>query len=783
MVRLAHCLLYGILCTGLPAGVRGAEALDEIQVSARKIAEPLANVPLSIQVVTREELDRAGIDGLQTLAAYVPGLYVEPMWGGSNAQPTLRGQSHPGPGGNTVGVFIDGVLQGSDSGDDATMFDLERIEVVKGPQSALYGSSTFSGAINFVTRRPTRDLQSEIKISGATDAYGSVTGFLSGPLGPPGLLGRIAGGFRTFDGTGANAANPHDHLGGYTKWGGSASLEYDWETRWRASADVRVSEDRSEQPNVSTLTAAQYNCGSQNPVTGYWSFYCGDIPRTRHFDVSADLPDSETRNLQGSVRFDYSGESLVINSLTSYYRSNSTIYQDFDGTSAGETFGVCDVGTTCEAPGIAEVSRLVHVNETAITTEVIEQFAQELRLRYHLSRLDWLVGAQVLVDSEYDGDGIAAGPVSLADGERLTALLPATPSRVGPISVFNGALVAHADQVRDQESTTLHLTTTSVFAGIDYRFTARSELHGELRQGIGQFAVTTPRLSLDYRPGDAGVLWVSVARGGNAGGSNHDPRLVPSEQNYGPESEWTYEAGFRLHAASVPIDLSATAFYNDWRNAQIPGPSNSPGVDSTIVRNIRGISTPGFEFLATIPVIGSLSAQLAYTYDRPRFKAGSEDYGGSRFCGVTPDSTSSNFCTIGPSRVLAPGRTFPVPYVDGNTVQRAPEQQWTAALNFEPMRTWQGLNGFIRLAAEHQGRVFVRPVDGAYDGARTLLNCRVGMGRGLWTAQLWGTNLTDANYIRAVASRSRAYFPTLVQPQDLIYGDGRRFGVDLRRHF
>jgi outer membrane receptor protein involved in Fe transport len=57
------------------------------------------------------------------------------------------------------------------------------------------------------------------------------------------------------------------------------------------------------------------------------------------------------------------------------------------------------------------------------------------------------------------------------------------------------------------------------------------------------------------------------------------------------------------------------------------------------------------------------------------------------------------------------------------------------------------------------------------------------MGRGLWTAQLWGTNLTDANYIRAVASRSRAYFPTLVQPQDLIYGDGRRFGVDLRRHF
>ena len=201
-----------------------SDPLEAILVTARKIAEPLSDVPLSVQVVSREELQRAGIDGLQSLAAVVPGLYVEPMWGGSNAAPTLRGQAHPGPGGNTVGVFVDGVLQANVSGDDAAMFDLERVEVVKGPQSALYGDSTFAGAINFVTRRPTADLHSEIDASLGTAAYRAILASVSGPLGPPGLLARITLADRQFDGTGVNVASPHDNLGGYRRQGASLAV-------------------------------------------------------------------------------------------------------------------------------------------------------------------------------------------------------------------------------------------------------------------------------------------------------------------------------------------------------------------------------------------------------------------------------------------------------------------------------------------------------------------------------------------------------------------------------
>jgi iron complex outermembrane recepter protein len=771
-----------IAAAGSASANAAADSLDEIVITARKIAEPLSDVPLSIQVITREELQRARIDGLQSLAAYVPGLYVEPMWGGTNAAPTLRGQSHPGPGGNTVGVFVDGVLQANVSGDDAAMFDIERVEVVKGPQSALYGDSTFAGAINFVTRRPTAELQSEATLSAGSDAYLAIFASISGPLGPPGLLGRISFSDRAFGGTGINLADHHDNLNGDRIRGASLSLEYSWASNWRVSGAVRVTDDSSGQPSTSTLFASGYNCGSQDPKTGYWSFYCGDIPRTTLYDLTPGIPDSDTRTLQASAHIEWRVERYSFESLSAYYHSNSRVYQDFDGTANGELLGVCTLEVNCDVAGTA-VNRLVNVNQVALSTNVIEQITQEIRVRHHGERVDWMLGAQLVKNSEQSGDGLAVGPVALAGNEELTALLPQTPYIVGPVSRLNGLVLTNPNGVQDSEFIDVHSTLTTLFGALDYRLTPRVDLHAELRQGLGQFSVTAPRVSIDFRTGATGLVWLSVARGETAGGSNGVPTLIPSELNYGPEFLWTYELGFRGALWGERVNLSATVFYNDWRNAQIPGPSNTPDYNNSIIRNIRGITTPGAEFIANIKITPGLNAALGYAYDDPRFKSGSEDYGGSRFCGVTARNTTSNFCTLGPSRVLAPGSAFLVPYVDGNLLQRAPQQQGTVALTFEPPHLPQALHWFARASAAYQGRVFVRPIDGAYDGERTLLDARLGLARTPWSIELWGSNLTDVNYIRAVASRPRIYFPSQVQPQDLIYGDGRRFGLDLHFSF
>ena len=772
----------------LAAGAAAAsdDVLDEIVVTARKIAEPLSAVPLAIQAISRQEIERSGIDGLLSLSGQVPGLYVEPMWGGANASPTMRGQAHPGDvGAETVGIFVDGVLQANDAGDDAAMFDLERIEIIKGPQSALYGDSTFAGAINLVSRRPTENWEREVKVESGSDAYHSLFGAVSGPLGLPGLLGRMSVTWRDFDGTGVNLADPRNNLGGYRKWGSALSLEYIPAAAWRITGNIRLSQDQLEHPAQSTLSGPGYNCGARDPSTGYWSFYCGEIPRTRRFDISPDIPDSTTRTLQASAHLEWHADSWSLDNLATYYRSASVAYRDWDGSSAGELLGVCTLGLNCDPIGgvVQPVSRLVAVNEVLRASTTIEHLTEELRVRRHTDRVDWMVGAQEVLAREHDGDGLGAGPVELHTNERLTALLPATPGLVGPISVLNSAIVADANRIQDTEFVDNNFNLTELFGAVDYRLAQHVDLHAELRHGLGAFGVSTPRLSVDWKVDQASLLWFSVARGGAAGGSNNDPKLMASEQNFGAESELTYELGYRGSLWSECANVFAAAFYNDWRNAQIGGPANTSGSTDYIIRNINGITTPGFEWSADFKIAARWSAAAGYVYDNPRFKSGSEDVGGISFCGVSAGNTTSNLCTLGPSRVLTQGQLSLVPYVDGNVLQRAPRNQWTAALTFEPPPSASGFKWFARVGANYQGPVFVRPIDGAFDGERTLINARIGLLRGVWSLELWGSNLTDVNYIRAVASRAAVYFPTSQRPQDLIFGDGRRFGLGLNVTF
>ena len=782
----SRAFTWSLLLVAASAARASDEVLDEIVITARKIAEPLSSVPLSIQVITRQDIERSGIDGLLSLAGQVPGLYVEPMWGGANASPTMRGQAHPGDvGAETVGIFIDGILQANDAGDDSAMFDLERVEVIKGPQSALYGDSTFAGAINLVTRSPTEFWEREFKAESGSDAYRSLFGAVSGPLGPPGLLGRISATWRDFDGTGVNVANPRNNLGGYRTWGSALSLEYSPVPAWRFKSDIRLSQAQLESPAQSTLAGPGYNCGARDPTTGYWSFYCGDIPRTRRFDISPDIPLSTTQTLQGSLQVAWHANSWSLDNVATYYRSASVSFRDWDGTAAGELLGVCTVALNCEPiGGVAQpVTRLLSVNQVLRASTTIEHLTDEFRVRRHADRMDWMLGAQEVLAREHDGDGLGAGPVELHANERLTALLPATPGLVGPISVLNSAIVADANLIQETEFVDNNFNLTELFGALDYRLAPRVDLHAELRQGLGAFGVSTPRLSLDWKVDQTSLLWFSIARGGAAGGSNNDPRLMASEQNFGAETELTYEWGYRSSFWSERAQVFAAAFYNDWRNAQIGGPANTPGSSDYITRNIKGITTPGLEWSADLKIASRWSAQLGYVYDNPRFKFGSEDIGGISFCGLTAGNTTSNLCTVGPSRVLTQGQFPLVPYVDGNVLQRAPRNQWTAALTFEPPPLESGFRRFARIGVNYQGPVYVRPIDGAYDGERTLVNARIGVLRGDWSLELWGSNLTDVNYIRAVASRPTIYFPTSRRPQDLIFGDGRRVGVGLKVEF
>src|SRR5690606_33042068 len=137
--------------------------LEPVTVTARKRSEPYRAVPLAIDVLDRERLIAASAADLSALARIAPGLYFESLWGGLGSAPVLRGQAQPNAAGDNVGVFVDGVYQAERTAVDSAVLDLERVEVVRGPQSALFGRSTFAGAIHYVPRAPTPELSGGVE--------------------------------------------------------------------------------------------------------------------------------------------------------------------------------------------------------------------------------------------------------------------------------------------------------------------------------------------------------------------------------------------------------------------------------------------------------------------------------------------------------------------------------------------------------------------------------------------------------------------------------------------
>ena len=204
-------LLIGVQVALVTCGqARAEEPGKEIVVTARRQEERNITVPLAVSTVPADAVGAGSVESLQSLASHVPGLYFEAVWGGWNSFPTLRGQTQPSAAGDAVAMFVDGVYQANHDAIDVDPLDLERIEVVKGPQSALFGHSAFAGLINYVPAQATEVPRVSAAADVGTDALLGLQGAMSGPLSRL-FKARLAVSWRRSDGTWENAAEPGQH--------------------------------------------------------------------------------------------------------------------------------------------------------------------------------------------------------------------------------------------------------------------------------------------------------------------------------------------------------------------------------------------------------------------------------------------------------------------------------------------------------------------------------------------------------------------------------------------
>jgi iron complex outermembrane receptor protein len=784
------------------AGEAGSITLEEIFVTARKVLESSSTVPLAIDVISAHELREGPHFDMSTLAELTPGLYFESFWGGSGSAPVLRGQAQPGGGGDNVGVFVDGVYQAERSAINVVPLDVERIEVVRGPQNTLFGHSTFAGAIQYITSPPTAQPAAGAEIGVGSDALTTATAYVSGPLRGGVLLGRLAAGLDETSGTARNSAD-YASLGDQQRTAVAGSLVSAAESPWRVTLSGRWSEATTAHPAVSTIGALQYNCGAIDPTVNAWSYYCGDLPTTRTFHISSGIPDSTNHAGQLLLSVAWEDRGRAFASDISYYRGSSDSYRDFDVSGAGETFGVCTLEKCPRGQAPPQpVNRLVQVNSISRQRPSTDELSIEARLRNVTDGAWlWLVGIAGYSANETTRSATGFERVDVLPGERLAVFLPQSPALSGPIARANSALVDDPNQEQVLQSRLeTQRRTVALFGSLDYRPIGQVSMRLELRTtwerlaldsqvanfvpGFGKalaaqhFTDTTPRLSVDYAAASNMLLYVSAAKGSRSGGINPIPELLPEERSFDPEYNWTYELAGRYRGEHW--QASATAFSIDWRNTQMPGYPTSPGVTNLIVRNTAGVTTSGLELAMDAKLLPNLGLHAAYSYSQPEFDAGSDDPGSSAFCGLKGTAQSSSFCTVGPSRSgNAPAGTY-VPYIDGNALQRAPRQQWRLGLRSDAFSDWAGWQFDSGFDVTHQDAVYDRGVNGAYYGERTLLSAQASLTRDRWQVAIWGTNLTDENYVRAVSSRGAAFYPVTPRPLDLVYGEGRRLGITLR---
>lgn len=791
--------LLPLACTAAVTPSTEAE-LDEVIVTARHVAEEAARVPLVIDVAAGAELGPAAVKDLETLAARFPGLAFESLWGGQGAAVVLRGLSQPSTAGDNVGVFVDDVYQAGRSVMDVDLLDLERIEVVRGPQNTLFGRSSFAGAIRLVPARPTDHNFYRLQADLGSDAMAGLQAIASLPVGNSGWKARAAARLQRSDG--AFPATSQS-LGDVHRRSIALTLARDTsEGREPTLAlHLRLGDMRQGHPASTTLQAEDFNCGALDSRSGYWSYYCGNFPVPAPAALSTGLPDSRSRYAQASLRYARPMGSLRLFSLSSFYHGDADSIRDFDGGTRGFWSGVCTVDVNCAAGQGQTLTRHAFPNVVSRQWQRVDDWSQELRLGSGSpDGLQWMFGVAGSRTHTREASYYGADRGDLLPGEQLTAIIAATPDITGPASQLNRALVDDAGTTQRLSSANAFRRESAALFGmlevplvtprLHGRFELRAErevLHVDLRYAAfqpntdpdppaGRSWAVTPRLSLDYQATAGWHAFASLARGARSGGVNTVPGLAEDERRFGPEYNWTTEAGMRHAGNRVLRAVQVAAYYVDWRHSQIMGIATTPGVSALVTHNTAGILARGVEASMQWRAGNLVDATFAWSLADARFRAGSDDAGSRQICGLTSQPPGSDFCAFGPPR-HGNGSLPLVPYLDGNRTARAPRHSWSASLATPPRSVAGGwmLSGSATLS--YRDNVAERPVDGLRYGARHLLGAQLTLERRSWTLALWGSNLTNQRYIRVAGSRGGVFYPQMPRPIDLLYGEGRRVGL------
>lgn len=769
MGRVLLCSVTAI--SSVPAfaqtGDDGSIRTGEIVVTANKRSQNINDVGLTISALDGEALAVRRIQNVADLAQATPGLTFAPT---PNATPvyTLRGvgfyesslAAYP-----DVSLYIDQVPLSLPIMSSLVAFDLERVEVLKGPQGTLFGNNATGGAINFIAAKPTSDLQ-----AGAELGYGrfntfEASGFVSGPLSPT-LNARIA--VKAVNGDEWQKSSSRDEENGRTDTiAGRAQLEWKPSDGISFLANVNGWRDQSDpQAPQKILTVPQNEVGAAGfggTLPADWPIltYPNSPLKPRAADWTPGLPQADHKFWQASLRSDFDlMDAITLTSITSYSDLKFDNSTDTDGTPLEEQ----DI--------LRELGR-------------IKSFSQELRLSNgDNSAFRWTVGANYEDTKVNDFaalgyadatsapvNGITIGSyssdqkmknyaafasleydvveaVTLKAGIRQTKAKRTTVSRTfdapefglprGPYSLtefFNlayGLIYSGAVNVIDPgESIILDNRLDANGDPVDpSTYLTAGAFHGRLNEDS-----TSWRVGIDFKPNDDLLLYANVSKGYKAGSFPTSAAAVyQGVDAVTQESLIDYEIGFKAQLMNRRVNINGAAFYYDYRDKQLRAKFVDPifgALDR--LQNVPKSEVKGAELEISARPANGLTLSASATYLDAKVK---------RYLG-TVDFFIDDLGLRQPINASFKGVRLPF----------APKFQYSLRADYEfPLSS--ALDGFVGAGINGQsksiGILTVSPEDRDIYKIRAynLVNANAGIrsSDGRWSIGVWGKNIFDKYY-------------------------------------
>lgn len=832
--------LPGILLAVWPA-VPALAQVEEITVTARRIDESLQTVPVSVSALTDKTIQDAGVRSLSDVVNLIPNVTFESGETGRRAAPTLRGIALIDTRGfdNPVGVFIDGVYIGGRSSQNVRLLDLERVEVIRGPQSALYGRNTFAGAISYVSRRPSDEFRGSAEALAAEDGRYELQGGVSGPL-FEGVSGGISAVWADDQGMFDNAgpvANEKNSIGGGDSTAFRGTLRY----QPSEAVDILLSAFYTEEHLDSRpMYVVPNNCGELDPTKtfptnpGNAPSYDRNVPSYRCSEISEATPstfslspdaysnDGDTTRLSLDMKFEIS--AMTLQSITAWTTDQSSSKLDLDRTQVGEPYygfiATADYPGTAFSfnPGTATNAGITKLNSyfgTASTDQ--EYFSQELRLvSSQDERLRWSAGLYYFdqTNSEPTLLALDAGPAIDALGlppEDITFLLVSETGGGNWVGIRNPILPQASFQDGSDLQTVIlsesGATQYSVFGSLEYDFSDRLTGTTELRYTYEErtlenvfdtfffsqpglfkndWSFWDPRFTVRFQATDDHMVYGSIAHGTRSGGQNvaiADAALVPFDE----ETNWTYELGAKTAWFDQRLQLNAAVFYIDWSDAQFREriPSGPNGVTFlTITRNSTGVTSSGVELELQAQPVEGLALGATVGYANPEFNDGTVAFGDSRLCDTISDPALTAFPLIPVTCVpitSLPTAPKSAPDIGGNQLLRTAKT--TASVFGQYAHPLFGdTDGTVRVDAGYRSKMSQDVVNLVYTPERTLVSMRLGLENPRYDVGLWVENLLDVD-VADTATVFASDLNSFVSRATAIGINPRRIGVTARYRF